>query len=113
MARIAVTLYGSLGATGKGHGSDKAILLGLSGHEPEPSMSMRSPASSNASASARRTAAAAASNAVPFDERRDLTFNHKDTLPLHSNGMRVRGLHADGGARSPPALTTRWAAVSS
>ena len=35
VARVAVTLYGSLGATGKGHGSDKAILLGLSGHEPD------------------------------------------------------------------------------
>src|SRR6187549_3470248 len=35
VARISVTLYGSLGATGKGHGSDKAILLGLSGHEPD------------------------------------------------------------------------------
>ena len=35
MARISVTLYGSLGATGKGHGTDKAILLGLSGHEPD------------------------------------------------------------------------------
>ena len=28
-------LYGSLGATGKGHGSDKAVLLGLAGHEPD------------------------------------------------------------------------------
>ena len=35
VARISVTLYGSLGATGKGHGTDKAILLGLSGHEPD------------------------------------------------------------------------------
>src|SRR6188508_2724963 len=35
VARIGVTLYGSLGATGKGHGSDKAILLGLEGHEPD------------------------------------------------------------------------------
>ena len=35
VARIAVMLYGSLGATGKGHGTDKAILLGLSGHEPD------------------------------------------------------------------------------
>src|SRR6185503_5158929 len=35
VARVSVTLYGSLGATGKGHGSDKAILLGLSGHEPD------------------------------------------------------------------------------
>ena len=34
-ARVAVRLYGSLGATGKGHGSDKAVLLGLAGHEPD------------------------------------------------------------------------------
>ena len=30
-----IDLYGSLGATGKGHGSDKAVLLGLEGDEPE------------------------------------------------------------------------------
>src|SRR5262252_10127 len=35
VARITVTLYGSLGATGKGHGTDKALMLGLSGHEPD------------------------------------------------------------------------------
>ena len=34
-ARVQVVLYGSLGATGKGHGSDKAVLLGLAGHEPD------------------------------------------------------------------------------
>ena len=34
-ARVKSDLYGSLGATGKGHGSDKAVLLGLSGHEPD------------------------------------------------------------------------------
>lgn len=33
--RVQAHLYGSLGATGKGHGSDKAVLLGLAGHEPE------------------------------------------------------------------------------
>jgi glycine cleavage system protein P-like pyridoxal-binding family len=33
--RIKADLYGSLGATGKGHGSDKAVLLGLLGHEPD------------------------------------------------------------------------------
>jgi len=33
--RLQVQLYGSLGATGKGHGSDKAVLLGLMGHEPD------------------------------------------------------------------------------
>src|SRR5882757_1241821 len=33
--RVCSQLYGSLGATGKGHGSDKAVLLGLAGHEPD------------------------------------------------------------------------------
>src|SRR6187402_224785 len=33
--RVQSQLYGSLGATGKGHGSDKAVLLGLAGHEPD------------------------------------------------------------------------------
>ena len=33
--RVVADLYGSLGATGKGHGSDKAVLLGLAGHEPD------------------------------------------------------------------------------
>lgn len=35
VANIRVELYGSLGATGKGHGSDTAVLLGLAGHEPD------------------------------------------------------------------------------
>lgn len=34
VARVRAELYGSLGATGKGHGSDKAVLLGLEGEEP-------------------------------------------------------------------------------
>ena len=33
--RVRSQLYGSLAATGKGHGSDKAVLLGLAGHEPD------------------------------------------------------------------------------
>ncbi|MEZ5448754.1 MAG: serine dehydratase beta chain [Thiolinea sp.] len=35
VARVQIDLYGSLGATGKGHGSDKAVLLGLEGDDPE------------------------------------------------------------------------------
>src|SRR5262249_48159370 len=35
VTRVQTSLYGSLGATGKGHGSDKAVLLGLSGYEPD------------------------------------------------------------------------------
>ena len=34
-ARVCSQMYGSLGATGKGHGTDKAVLLGLQGAEPD------------------------------------------------------------------------------
>ena len=97
VARISVTLYGSLGATGKGHGTDKAILLGLSGHEPD---SVDVDAIAGIVERIRSTgelSLLSGSQGLPFDERRDLVFNHRDTLPLHSNGMRFTAF-ADGGA---------------
>jgi L-serine dehydratase len=96
VARIAVTLYGSLGATGKGHGSDKAILLGLSGHEPD-SVDVDAIAKIVERIRGSGELSVLGTHPLPFDERRDLTFNHKDTLPLHSNGMRYTA-YADGGA---------------
>ena len=94
-ARVHVELFGSLGATGKGHGTDKAVLLGLSGHEPDtvdvdqiaPRLdAIRS--SGQLSLFGRHTLA--------FDEKRDLIFNRRDTLPLHSNGMRFIASAANG-----------------
>jgi L-serine dehydratase len=96
VARISVVLYGSLGATGKGHGSDKAILLGLSGHEPD-SVEVDSIAGIVEKIRTTHELPLYGTHPLPFDERRDLTFNHKDTLPLHSNGMRFTA-YADGGA---------------
>ena len=45
-ARVKVELYGSLGATGKGHGTDKAVMLGLAGHVPDTVDSGHRPARS-------------------------------------------------------------------
>jgi L-serine dehydratase len=87
VSRVSVTLYGSLGATGKGHGSDKAILLGLAGHEPD-SVDVDAIPGLIATARASRTLALLGARTLAFDERADLAFNHRDTLPLHSNGMR-------------------------
>ena len=95
VARISVTLYGSLGATGKGHGSDKAILLGLSGHEPD-SVDVDAIAGIVQQIRSAQALTVLGAHAVAFDERRDLTFNHKDTLPLHSNGMHFVAYDADG-----------------
>jgi len=96
VTRIAVTLYGSLGATGKGHGSDKAILLGLSGHEPD-TVDVNAIAGIVALVRASQRLTVLGEREIAFNERADLTFNHKDTLPLHSNGMRFTAWD-DGGA---------------
>jgi len=95
VARITVMLYGSLGATGKGHGSDKAILLGLSGHEPD-SVDVEAIAGIIEGIRSSHELPLSGSHRLPFDEKRDLTFNHKDTLPLHSNGMLFAAYAGDG-----------------
>jgi L-serine dehydratase len=95
VARISVTLYGSLGATGKGHGTDKAILLGLSGHEPD-TVDVEAIAGMVERIRATHELQLSGTHALPFDEKRDLTFNHHDTLPLHSNGMLFAAFAADG-----------------
>jgi L-serine dehydratase len=95
VARISVMLYGSLGATGKGHGTDKAILLGLSGHEPD-TVDVEAIAGIIERIRTSGELRLAGDHTLPFDERRDLTFNHKDTLPLHSNGMLFAAYAEDG-----------------
>ncbi len=96
VARIAVTLYGSLGATGKGHGSDKAIVLGLMGHEPD---SVDVDAIAQLVQQVRETGRLRllGVHEIAFAERDDLVFNHRDSLPLHSNGMRFAALDAEAG----------------
>ncbi len=87
-ARITVELYGSLGATGKGHGADKAVMLGLEGEAPElidpgiiPSRLEAIRLSGQINLLSRCP--------VRFDEKSDLQFYRK-VLPYHSNGLRFR-----------------------
>jgi L-serine dehydratase len=95
VANVQCTLYGSLGATGKGHGSDKAVLLGLSGHEPDTVDVDLVPQLVDAM---RREAAIqlGGTRRMAFDERRDLVFNRRESLPLHANGMRLVAQDASG-----------------
>jgi L-serine dehydratase len=95
VTRIAVTLYGSLGATGKGHGSDKAVLLGLSGHEPD-TVDVNAIAGIVEGIRSSLRLTVLGEREVAFNEKADLTFNHKDTLPLHSNGMRFTAWDSSG-----------------
>jgi L-serine dehydratase len=94
-ARVKAELYGSLGATGKGHGSDKAVLLGLAGHEPDSVDVDAVPALLQAIRDAARITLAQGPT-VAFDERNDLVFHRRETLPFHANGMRFTAFDAQG-----------------
>jgi len=94
-ARVRAQLYGSLGATGKGHGSDKAVLLGLAGHEPDSVDVDAIPAMLEAIRASGRLALAGGRE-IAFDEKADLVFHRKETLPFHANGMRFGAFDASG-----------------
>ena len=91
--RVVAELYGSLGATGKGHGSDKAVLLGLAGHEPDTVDVEAIPAILEA---IRKDAAIELSGThrVGFDEAKDIVFHRRQTLPFHANGLRFMAYDA-------------------
>ena len=93
--RIRTDLYGSLALTGKGHGSDKAVLLGLQGQWPhliDPDhidpilLRIRKD----------KTLQLAPNKIIQFNEKSDLVFNKRQKLPFHSNGMRFTAFGLDG-----------------
>jgi L-serine dehydratase len=86
-SRVTVQLYGSLGATGKGHGSDKAVLLGLLGHEPDTVDVEAIPGLLKAVRDSGRLLLLGR-RAVDFAEKEHLKFHRRETLPFHTNGMR-------------------------
>jgi L-serine dehydratase len=96
-ARVQAQLYGSLGATGKGHGSDKAVLLGLAGHEPDSVDVDAVPALLGQIRKQCRLVLLGA-HAIAFEERDDLRLYRRETLPLHANGMRFTAFDASGSA---------------
>lgn len=95
-ARIRCELYGSLGATGKGHGSDKAVLLGLLGHQPESVDVDTIPRLLEEIRGTQRLQLPDGP-VIGFDEKSDLVFNRRESLPFHANAMRFNAFDADGG----------------
>ena len=93
--RVCARLYGSLGATGKGHGSDKAVLLGLAGFEPDTVDVDAIPALLEAIRT-ERSVALLGIHRVAFDEKADLVFHRREALPFHANGMRFTAFDAAG-----------------
>jgi L-serine dehydratase len=87
------TLFGSLGATGRGHGSDKAVLLGLEGAEPDSGCDRRALSRARTHSHPARINACMGKHTVPFVEKQRLLFR-KASLPYHPNGMRFSAFDA-------------------
>jgi L-serine dehydratase len=94
-ARVRTDLYGSLAATGRGHATDKAIVLGLLGERPD----LVEPGAVEPlvrEARERGLLRLGGWHPVRFDEADDLLFHEHERLPRHPNGMRFTALDADG-----------------
>ncbi|HEX8574030.1 MAG TPA: L-serine ammonia-lyase [Allosphingosinicella sp.] len=93
--RVQAELYGSLALTGKGHATDRAVLLGLSGERPD----RMDPDSADVMIDSIRSTGRmrlAGRREIGFDEPRDLRFLQRERLPHHSNGMRFTAFDSSG-----------------
>ncbi|HEU4516682.1 MAG TPA: L-serine ammonia-lyase [Steroidobacteraceae bacterium] len=94
-AEVFVQLYGSLALTGLGHCTDRAILLGLEGHDPsELDPAAMEPTLARIRGTQRIRLAAR--HEIAFDEPMNLLFHRDQMLPGHSNGMRFTARDAAG-----------------
>jgi L-serine dehydratase len=94
-AAVRVSLYGSLAHTGRGHGTDKAVLLGLQGELPDRIDPDRIE-TMLATIHERGRIALLGRHDVPFEAKSDLLFRKREKLPHHPNGMRFEALDAGG-----------------
>ena len=95
VSRIATELFGSLALTGRGHATDRAIILGLLGESPAEVDPGKIESLVNEVRSTGRIQFLHR-HAVKFVESTDLVFRTTETLPGHSNGMRFTAFADDG-----------------
>jgi L-serine dehydratase len=95
VARVRCELLGSLGATGKGHGSDRAVQLGLMGHEPDSVQIDAIPGWLQAVHDTHRLAILGEHEAH-FNPDHDLLLDGRRSLPFHPNAMTLTATDASG-----------------
>ena len=93
--QVITQLYGSLALTGKGHGTDTAILLGLSGEQPDQ-VDPDAVAGILKRIDDEEAIALLGGHRIAFDRDMHLLFLKNEVLERHSNGMRFTALDADG-----------------
>ena len=95
VVRERAEVFGSLALTGRGHGTDKAVMMGLEGHMPNqidpdiiPDALIRIRGD--------KRIRLGGTHEIAFDEKSDLVMNKRQKLPFHTNGMRFTAYDAEG-----------------
>lgn len=94
-ARLRAEMFGSLGVTGNGHGTVKAVVLGLEGEQPD----LVDPAVAEPRVEAVRTDKVlrlGGTHPIRFSMDDDLVLHRRKKLPFHTNGMRFTATDAEG-----------------
>lgn len=92
---VVADLYGSLALTGKGHATDRAVLLGFTGMRPDTADPDTADAVVTA-VKAKRRLRLGATREIGFDPDADIRFHQRERLSFHSNGMRCSAFDAGG-----------------
>ena len=95
VARIRAEVFGSLALTGRGHGTDKAVLMGLEGHWPNKIDPDIIPAALERIRGEKKIRLDGG-HEIGFNEKTDLIMNKRQKLPFHTNGMRFAAYDAAG-----------------
>jgi L-serine dehydratase len=106
VSHVAVDLLGSLAWTGKGHGTDSAVMLGLAGQHPDtvdPDAAQRIVAEIRA----QKRLTLAGRRVISFDPSEDIRFDTLSETPRHPNTLRLVAFDAEGGALADQ----RWCSV--
>lgn len=93
-ATIKTEMFGSLAHTGKGHGTDKAVILGLSGYAPD-TIDPDIIEDVLSYIDKHKFIQLTTKHKIKFDYKKHLKFHKRKTLPLHSNGMRFSAYDND------------------
>ena len=88
VVHVSVHLYGSLAKTGKGHGTDIAVMLGLMGKDPKsfPTEQLNGVIQQIKD---EESLSLSPTQSLPFSPKKDIVFHFDQTLPFHPNGMEV------------------------
>ena len=94
-SHITIDLFGSLGATGRGHSTDRAVLLGLAGYDPE-TVDIETVESILPALASSSMLTLPSGTQVPLDIAEDVRFVPRTVLPYHVNALTITASDEDG-----------------